>query len=78
MNPSPPSQQVKEPEAPQGTSSDKVAEASQVGAASQSFEQALAVTTLPVGGASKEKDNEVLPEAVDKAPKAKLQIKLKP
>ena len=57
---------------------DKVAEAPQPGAASQSFEQALALTTLPVGGDSKEKDKEVPPEAVDKAPKAKFQIKLKP
>ena len=80
QNPPPPSQQeqAKEPEVPQGTSSDKVAKAPQLGAASQSFEQALALTTLPVGGAFKEKDKEVPPKATDKAPKAKLQIKLKP
>ena len=61
QNPPPPSQQeqAKEPETPQGTSSDKVAEVSQVGATSQSFEQALALTTLLIGGASKEKDKEV-------------------
>ena len=58
QNPPPPSQQeqAKEPEAPQGTSSDKVAEVPQVEAASQSFEQALALTTLPARGTSKEKD----------------------
>ena len=80
QNPSPPSQQeqAKEPEVPQGISSDKVAEASQLGATSQSFEQALASTTLPVGGAFKEKNKEVPPEVADKAPKAKIQIKLKP
>ena len=80
QNPPPPNQQEQatEPKTPQGTSSDKVAEAPQVGAASQSFEQALALTTLPVGGASKEKNKEVPLEAVDKAPKAKLQIKFKP
>ena len=80
QNPPPPSQQeqAKEPEVSQGTSSDKVAEAPQLGAASQSFKQALASTTLPVGGAPKEKDKKVPPEAADKAPKAKIQIKLKP
>ena len=80
QNPPPPSQQeqAKEPEVPQGTSLDKVAEAPQLGAVSQSFEQALALTTLPIGGASKENDKEVPPETTDKAPKAKLQIKLKP
>ena len=80
QNPPPSSQQeqAKEPEAPQGTSSDKVAEALQPGAASQSFENELASTTLPVGGASKEKEKEVPPEATNKAPQSKLQIKLKP
>ena len=65
-------EQTKEPEIPQGTSSDKVAEALQPGAVSQSFEKDLALTTLPIGGASKEKDKEVPPEAADKAPKSKL------
>ena len=80
QNPPPPSQQeqAKETEAPQGTSSNKVAEVPQVGAVSQSFEQVLVLTTLPAGGASKEKDKEVPPEAIDKAPNAKLQIKFKP
>ena len=74
QNPPPPSQQeqAKDPEAPQGTSSDKVVEIPQVGAASQNFEQALALTTLPARGASKEKDKEVSPETTDKASKAKL------
>ena len=79
QNPPPPSQQeqAKETKAPQGISSDKVAEVPQVRAASQNFEQVLVLTTLPAGGASKEKDKEVPPEAADKAPKAKLQIKFK-
>ena len=68
----------KNPQIPPGTSLDKVAEALQPGAASQSFEKDLALTTLPVGGASKEKDMEIPLEATDKAPKSKLQIKLKP
>ena len=48
QNPPPSSQQeqAKEPEAPQGASSDKVAEALQPGVASQSFEKELASTTL--------------------------------
>ena len=57
---------------------DKVTESLQLGAASQTFEKELASTTLPVGGASKEKEKEVPLEATDKAPKSKLQIKLKP
>ena len=79
QNPPPPSQQeqAKEPETPQDTSSDKAAEVPQDGAASQSFEQALTLTTSLTGGASKEKDKEVPPEATDKAPKAKFLIKLK-
>ena len=74
QNPPSPSQQeqAKEPKAPQDPSSDKAAKVPQDRAASQSFEQALALTTLPVGGVSKEKDKEVPPEVVDKAPKAKL------
>ena len=70
--------QAKEPEIPHGTSSDKVAEAFQPMVASQNFEKDLVSTTLPAGGASKEKDKEVPIEATDKAPKSKLQIKLKP
>ena len=57
---------------------DKVAESLQPRVASQNFEKELASTTLPVGGASKEKEKEILPEATDKAPKSKPQIKLKP
>ena len=80
QNPPPPSQQeqAKKPEAPQDTSSNKAAKVPQDGVASQSFKQALALTTLPAGGASKEKDKEVPFEAANKAPKAKFQIKLKP
>ena len=80
QNPPPPNQQerAKEAEIQKGTSSDKVAEALQPGAAFESFEKDLASTTLLVGGASKEKDKKVPPEAADKAPKSKLQIKLKP
>ena len=43
----------------------------------QNFEKELALTTLPVEGTSKEKEKEIPPEAIDKAPKSKLQIKLK-
>ena len=68
----------KNPEVSHGISLDKVAETLQPGAASQSFEKDLASTTLPVGGASKEKEKEIPPEATNKAPKAKIQIKLKP
>ena len=71
-------EQTKELEVPQGTSSDRVAEAPQPGAASQNFEKELASTTLPVGRASKEKEKEIPPESTDKASKSKLQIKLKP
>ena len=58
--------------------SDKVIEALQPGAASQDFEKELASTTLLVVGALKEKEKEIPPEAADKAPKSRLQIKLKP
>ena len=80
QNPPPSSQQeqAKKPKALQGASSDKVVEALQLEAASQSFEKELVSSTLPVGGASKEKEKEVPPEATDKAPQSKLQIKLKP
>ena len=60
------------------SSSDKVAEALKLGAASQDFEKELASTTLPVEGALNEKKKEIPPEAADKAPKSRLQIKLKP
>ena len=71
-------EQDKEPKALKGASSDKVAESLQPRAASQSFEKKLVSTTLPVGRASKEKEKEIPLEATDKAPKSKLQIKLKP
>ena len=60
------------------SSSDKVAEALQLGATSQEFEKELALTILPVEGALNEKKKEIPPEAADKAPKSRLQIKLKP
>ena len=61
-------EQDKEPEALKGTSSDKVAESLQPGAASQSFENELSSTTLPMGGASKEKEKEVPLEAIGQGP----------
>ena len=71
-------EQDEELEALKGASSDKVTESLQPRAASQNFEKELASTTLPVGGASKEKEKEIPLEATDKALKSKLQIKLKP
>ena len=50
----------------------------QPGPASQGFQKELASTTLPVGGASKEKEKEIPPDATDKAPKSRVQINLKP
>ena len=78
QNPPPPSQQeqVEEFDIQKVTSSDKIAEVLQPGAASTSFEKDLASTILPMGGASK--DKEVPPETTDKTSKSKLQIKLKP
>ena len=70
-------EQDKEPEALKGASSDKVVESLQPRAASQSFENELASTTLPMGEASKERKKEIPIEATDKAPKSKVQIKLK-
>ena len=58
--------------------SDKAIETPQPGAASQDFEKQLASVTLPVEGALQEKKKENPLEAADKAPKSKLQIKLKP
>ena len=60
------------------SSSDKVTEALQPGVNSKDFEKQLASTSLPVERAFKEKEKEILPEAADKAPKSRLQIKLKP
>ena len=70
--------QGREQEILKDSSSDKVTEAPQPGAASQDFEKQLASVTLPVERALKEKEKEIPPEAVDKAPKSKLQVKLKP
>ena len=60
------------------SSLDKVTETLQPRAASQDFEKQLASTTLLVEGALKEKEKEIPLEAADKAPKSRLQIKLKP
>ena len=60
------------------SSSDKVTEALQPRAASQDFEKQLALVTLPIEGALKEKEKEIPPKAADKVPKSKPQIKLKP
>ena len=71
-------EQVREQETLKESSSDKVTEALQPGAASQDFEKQLASVTLPAEGSLKEKEKEIPPEAVDQTPKSKLQIKLKP
>ena len=84
QNPPPPSQQeqAKEVDIQKGTSSDKIAEVLQLGAAFASFEKDLASTILPMGEASKDKDKdkekEIPPKTTDKASKSKLHIKLKP
>ena len=70
-------EQGKEQETLKDSSSDKVTEALQPRAASQDFEKQLASVTLPAEGFLKEKEKEIPPEAVDKAPKSKPQIKLK-
>ena len=70
--------QGREQEILKESSSDKVTEALQPRAASQDFEKQLASVTLPAEGSLKEKEKETPSEAVDQAPKSKLQIKLKP
>ena len=67
QDPLPPNQQgkTKEPEAPKEISSDKAAEVPEDGAASQGFEQALALVTVPAGEAPKEKE-EMIPTEADK------------
>ena len=70
--------QGREQEILKESSSDKVIEALQPGAASQDFEKQLASVTLPAEGFLKEKEKENPPEAANQAPKSKLQIKLKP
>ena len=49
----------------------------QPGVASQDFEKQLVSVNLPIEGALQEKKKEIPPEATDKAPKSKFQIKLK-
>ena len=70
--------QGREQEILKGSSSDKVTEALQLGAATKDFEKQLASVTLPVEGSLKDKEKETPPKAADQAPKSKLQIKLKP
>ena len=80
QHPSPTNQQEqsREPEVLKESFSDKVTEVPQPGVASQDFEKQLASVTLPAEGSLKEKEKEILPEAVIQAPKLKVQIKLKP
>ena len=61
-----------------GSSSDKVIEALQPEAASQDFEEQLALVTLLAEGSFQEKEKKSPPEAADQASKPKFQIKLKP
>ena len=67
-----------EPEVSKDTSSDKAVDVPQDGAASQGFEQALTSTTMPVEGASMDKE-ETIPTEVEKPTNktSKLHIKLK-
>ena len=80
QDPFPPNQheQAKEPEVSKETSPDKAAGVPQDGVASQDFQQALASTTMPAEGASKDKE-ETIPTEADKPTNktSKLQIKLK-
>ena len=71
-------EQPKESEVSKDTSSNKAVEVPQDGAASQGFEQALASTTMPTEGASKDKKG-TIPTKVEKPTNktSKLQIKLK-
>ena len=66
-DPLPPNQQeqTKEPEVPKEISSVKAVEVPEDGAASQGFEQALALVTVPAGEAPKEKE-EMIPTGADK------------
>ena len=80
QDPFPPNQheQAKEPEVSKETSPDKAAKVPQDGVASQDFQQALASTTMPIEGASKDKEETILIEADKPTNKtSKLQIKLK-
>ena len=71
-------EQDKEPETLKDSSSDKAVEAFQPEATSRGFKKELASTILPVERVPKEKEKEIPPEATDKAPKSRIQIKLKP
>ena len=64
--------------APPGASLDKTAIASEAETASQSFQQDLASTVLPIGGATKDKEEVTTMEADKLASQAlKIQFKLK-
>ena len=64
--------------APPEASSDKTATASEVEVASQNFQQDLASTVLPVGRATKDKEEVITSEAGKPASEAlKIQFKLK-
>ena len=82
QDPLPPNQQeqIEKPSTPKEISLDKVAEVLEDGAASQGFEQALTLVTMPGGEATKEKE-EIIPTEADKPAskisKDKIQIKLK-
>ena len=67
LDPLPPNQQgqTKEPEVPKEISPDKAAKVPKDGAASQGFEQALALVTMLAEEAPKEKE-EIIPTEVDK------------
>ena len=69
-------EQPKEPEVSKDTSSNKTVEVPQDGAASQGFEQALALTTMPAEGASKDKE-ETIPIEVDKPTNKTLELQIK-
>ena len=69
---------AKENNAPPEASSDNTAAASEVEVASQGFQQDLASTVMPAGGATKDKEGVTTSEADKSANQApKLQIKLK-
>ena len=67
-------EQGKEQETLKESSSDKVTEALQPGAASQDFEKQLASVTLPAEGSFKEKEKEIPPEALTRLPNPKFRL----
>nr|XP_023906579.1 inner centromere protein-like [Quercus suber] len=69
-------EQPQMPEKAKDLSSAKEVAGPKNGAASQTFEQALASTTLPAGEAPMAQEKDVPPKAAGKAPPPKLQIKL--